>query len=154
MPFSLDPIHYVAAVALLFNLILGGYAFILNLKLDACEASQHVTKVLGEVQEKETKRKNKESKRTQKETNKTYEDTIAKFSSDNERLRKQITSSRILPPTPQLCTEGSTRTEINWPFIEQSIREYRQRVGNLIEKGDHCVAGLDSVKSWYDEERD
>lgn len=151
---NLDPIHYIAAGSLVINLIFAGYTYTLNLRLDACEASQHATEVLGKAQEAESKRKNKESAKNQKEANKYYEDTITKFTADNQRLRKQITSSRVLPRTPQICTEGPTRTAIDWPFIEQAVREYRQRVGDLIEKGDHCIAGLDTVKNWYDEEKD
>lgn len=152
--FNFDPIHYIAAGSLIIVLILGIYSYTLNLKLDACEASQHATVILGKAQEAETKREDRESKRNQKEANKYYEDVIARNTADNERLRKQIARGRLLPTAPQICSEGATRTTIDWPLIEQAIKDYRQEVGNLIEKGDKNTAGLNSVKEWYDKEQD
>ena len=149
---TFDPIHYVAGISLLVNLVLGSSLYIYDLKLDKEQALTQATKVIGEAKEAETVRKTKESKRNQEEANKYYEDTITKFGADNERLRKQIANSRILPRTPQVCTEGTTRTEIDWPFIEQSLRDYRQRVRELVKEGDSCNAGLDTVKDWYQDE--
>lgn len=151
---SLNPLHYALVGSLVINLILGGYSYVAKIKLSDCRASQHATEVLGKAQEAEAKRLNKESKQHQLEANKYYEDTIAKYSADNDRLRKQIASSRILPSTSQVCTEGTKRTEINWPYIEQTIRDYRQRVRELTQEGDNCIAGLDSSKQWYSEEID
>lgn len=150
---NMDPIHWVAAGSLVVNVVLVGSLYIYDIKLEKEQALTQATKVIGEAKEAETARLAKQSKKTQGILNKSYENTIAKFSADNERLRKQIANSRVLPSAPQVCTEGTKRTEINWPLIEQAIRDYRQRTGELIKEGDSCIAGLDTVKDWVDIER-
>lgn len=150
---NMDPIHWVAAGSLIVNVILCGSLYVLDLKLDKEQALTHATKVIGEAKEAETARLAKQSKKAQGLLNKSYEDTITKLGTDNQRLRKQIANSRVLPSAPQVCTEGSKRTQIDWPLIEQAIRDYRQRTRELVEEGDRCIAGLDTVKDWVDIER-
>jgi hypothetical protein len=147
---SLNPLHYALVGSLLINLILGGYSYVSEIKLSDCRASQRATEVLGEAQEKEAKRLDKISKRAKKKADEEYNRTINDLRIYNDRLRKQVASTKHLPTTSQVCTGGNETTEVDWPFIESEIQHFRNETRRLIEEGDREKAGLDATKEWDD----
>lgn len=151
---SLDPIHYVAAASLVVCVGLGIHNRILSAELEACSVTNKTTEIIGKVQDKYSKKEDKESLGHKETVDEKYSRDIATLQYANRRLRDSIASSRLLPGAAQVCTDGSTRSTVNWPDIDAAIREYREEVRGIVEEGDKAVSGLNSVKEWYKKEMD
>lgn len=151
---SLNPIHWILAGSLIVNLLFGGWLYITKQDNENLTITLHAVKLQGEAQAAESKIKDKIAKLAKQKEDDEHQRNIDKLVSDNNRLRKQVANSKLLPTTPQVCTGGGETTSINWPLIEQAIREFRNEVRNLIESGDKEREGLDSVKGWYLEQQD
>lgn len=151
---NFDPIHWLCVALLLVCIAFGAYNRILAADLRACKISEKGVEIVGKAQEKEAKKEDKESKENKVEVDEKYRSTIAKLQSDNNRLRKQITSTRSLPPAPQTCTGGGQTTEIDWPEVERAIDQFRVEARAITEEGDKNREGLDAVKKWVDKEID
>ena len=151
---NFDPIHWLCVALIVITVGLGTYTKIISAELQACESSVKAVEIVGVAQEKEAKKEDKESKVNKKEADETYRTNLTKLQSDNERLRRQIASSRSLPATPQTCTGGGETTTIDWPLVEQQIDDFRIRVRELVEEGDSNREGLNAVKKWVEKEID
>lgn len=149
---NFDPIHWICAGLFIVVVGLGIFTKIIATELKLAEVSLSGVKIVGEAQEKETKKEDKESKENKEKVDEVARTTIAKLQSDNDRMRKQITSSRSLPATPQTCTGGGTTTTIDWPLVEREVDNFRVRVRDLVEEGDKNREGLDAVKEWVENE--
>jgi len=151
---NFDPIHWLCVALILLTVGLGVYTKIISTELELAEVSLKGVEIVGEAQEKDTKKEDKESKDNKEKVDETLRTTIAKLQSDNDRMRRQITSSRSLPAAPQTCTGGGETTTIDWPIVEREIDGFRIAVRGLVEEGDEDREGLDSVKEWVDKELD
>lgn len=151
---NFDPIHWLCVVLIVLTVGMGIFTKVISAELEACESSNKATEIVGKAQEKEAKKEDKESKVNKEKADETYRTTIDKLRVDNERLRREITSGRSLPTTPQTCTGGGETTTIDWPVIEREIDNFRIRTRNLVEEGDLYREGLDSVKEWVEKEID
>ena len=151
---NFDPIHYVAAGALVIALGLGVYNRILSAELDACSITNKTTEIIGSVQNASTKKENKESQENKESVDEKYSSDIAALQHTNRRLRDTIASSRFLPRTTQICTDSSTRASVIWPDIDAAIREYREEARRIAEEGDKAISGLNTIKEWYKKESD
>jgi hypothetical protein len=145
---SLDPIHYIAAGALVVCIGLGIYNRILSAELETAQTINKTTKVIGDVQNALTKKEDQKSKEVKENLDEKYNKTITDLQSTNKRLLNSIASSSKLPRSTQVCTGGGEREEVNWPLINQALLEFKQEVGVLIGEGDQATAALDTVKDW------
>ena len=124
------------------------YIHTLHLRLDVCEVTHEAVALVGNAQEAQTKAADKTSaveKKVIDETVTKHSDTLK---SDNERVRKQITRSSVLPKSPQVCTGGDKDTEVSWPDADAAIRDYRQSVRELIEEGSQAEIDMNAVRDW------
>lgn len=151
---SLNPIHWILAGSIVVNLLFGGWLYVTKQENEQLEITLYAVKLQGEAQREEAKRKDKLSKLAKEKEDDEYKRNIDKLKSDNDRLRKQVANSKLFPTTPQVCTGSSETTSIDWPLIEQAIRDFRNDTRKLIEEGDKEREGLDSVKGWYIEQQD
>lgn len=149
---NFDPIHWLCVALVVITVGMGTYTKIISSELKACNLSTKAVEVVGVAQEKEAKKEDKESKENKEKVDEALRNTITKLRADNDRMRKQITSSRSLPAAPQTCTGGGETTTIDWPIIEREIDSFRIEVRELTEEGDKEREGLNSVKEWVDEE--
>lgn len=151
---NFDPIHYVAAGALVIALGLGVYNRILSAELDACSITNKTTEIIGKVQEKNTKKEDKESLKNKEIVDEKYSNDITALQRTNRRLRDTIASSRLLPRSSEVCTSSGTRTSVNWPDVDAALREYREETRRIAEEGDKAISGLNAIKEWYKKESD
>ena len=151
---NFDPIHWLCVALILILVGLSIYTKVISTELELAEVSMSGVEIVGKAQEKETKKEDKESKQNKEKVDETYRADFAKLQSDNDRLRRQIASSRSLPAAPQTCTGGGETTTIDWPLVEREIDDFRIRARNLVEEGDLYREGLDSVKEWVENELD
>ena len=149
---NFDPIHWLCVALVLVCVTFGVYNRILAADLRSCKATETSVALIGKAQDKEAKKEDNESKENKEEVDEKYRSAIAKLQSDNDKLRKQITRTRSLPPAPQTCTGGGQTTEIDWPDVERTIDDFRIEVRGIVEKGDKEKEGLDTVKEWVDKE--
>lgn len=149
---NFDPIHWLCVILVIVVVGLGIFTKIISTELKLAEVSMKGVEIVGIAQEKETKKEDKESKESKEKVDEVARVTIAKLQSDNDRMRKQITSSRSLPATPQTCTGGGETTTIDWPLVEREVDNFRIRARDLVEEGDKNREGLDAVKQWVEDE--
>lgn len=146
----LDGIFDKIALGLALILIaMSIWVYTLKQELAKCEATNAGVQIVGQLQEKETVKKDTESKEDKVKIDESYNTGVAELRADNERLRNKIASSSKLPKSPQVCTGGNEATEVNWPKFDEAIRTYRQRVREITERGSEAEKGLDSVKGFY-----
>jgi len=149
-----NPINWLLAILVIVVVILATYTKIISTELELAKVSMKGVEIVGVAQEKEAKKEDKESKESKEKVDEIARTTIAKLQSDNDRMRRQITSSRSLPAAPQTCTGGGETTTIDWPLVEREVDNFRIRARDLVEEGDKHREGLDSVKEWVEDELD
>lgn len=139
----------ICVVLALILIAMSVWVYSLKQELAACTATNAGVAIVGKLQEKKTEKEDKESKDEKVKIDETYNTGVAELRADNERLRKSIASSSKLPSTPQVCTGSNETTEVNWPKLDEAIRNYRQRVRELTERGSEAEEGLDAAKGFY-----
>jgi hypothetical protein len=144
--------QYILAILAAIILGLGIYVKILSSELKTAVTINKTVDIIGQIQEKHTKEEDKQSLEHKETVDEKYSSNIAALQHTNRRLRDELARGRLLPKSAAICSNGGTRTSVDWPLIDNALRDYAEEARSIAESGDAAIQGLNAVKEWYRKE--